>query len=337
MTVPDSAAVPDRRPDRTPLHVATAINHAYLPWYATALLSCIRSSPEVEVRVELIYDSDVTAADMDRLAAMLAEVGVSLRTHPLDTGRLTELPDAVAAHGGSISCARLIVADLLTDVDRCLYLDADTLTVSTLAPLVSVDLDGVPLAAVRNVVQPSMRPRLATLGVADPLRYLNSGVLLMNLDNLRRNDGVGALLEFIRNRSEDLLWVDQDALNAVFDGQWLELHPRWNAQNSFWRWHAWSAETLGAESLQETLDDPAILHFEGPSLAKPWHYLSAHDYRHQYRAVLADTPWRDLELEDRTVVTRLLARLPWDSRLRGYIRLTRVREAMRRMARLPGR
>jgi lipopolysaccharide biosynthesis glycosyltransferase len=169
------------------------------------------------------------------------------------------------------------------------------------------------------------------------MRYLNSGVLLMNLEHLRRNDGVGALVEFVQERASDLLWVDQDALNVVFDGQWLELHPRWNAQNSFFRWTAWSEEAIGATRLRETVEDPAILHFEGPALAKPWHYLCAHDYRHRYRDMFATTPWAGIALEDRTVVTRLLARLPWESRLPAYVKLTQAREARRRAARLLGR
>ncbi|MGN6475391.1 MAG: glycosyltransferase family 8 protein [Mycobacteriales bacterium] len=319
--------------DRKPLHVATAVNQAYLPWYATALLSAIQSSPDVDVRVEFIYDADVTSADTDRLGEMLAEVGASLRSHRLDQGRLTGLPEAVAAHGGPISCARLVVADLLPDVDRCLYLDADTLTVSSLGPLCGIDLEGVPLAAVRNVVQPHMRPRVRALGVADPSRYLNSGVLLMNLDHLRRTDGVDALLDFIHRRADELLWVDQDALNVVFDGQWLELHPRWNAQNSFFRWTAWSEESIGATRLQETLADPAILHFEGPSLSKPWHYLSGHEYRHRYRSTLAATPWQGVGLEDRTIATRLLAVLPWKARVPAYLKLKDARDAARRITR----
>jgi lipopolysaccharide biosynthesis glycosyltransferase len=261
---------------------------------------------------------------------MIEAEGAGIDFHPLELARLSELPEAaVAVHGGPISCARLVVAELLPEVDRCLYLDADTLTVSSLEPLLSVDLEGAPLAAVRNVVAPPMRPRLEAFDLDDPLRYLNSGILLMNLEYLRRHRGSDALLGFIRERADTLLWVDQDALNSVFAGQWVELHPRWNAQNSFWRWRAWSEETFGASRLREALERPAIIHFEGPSLSKPWHYLSAHAYRHEYRAVLATTPWGEVELEDRTPVTRALRLLPWTLRLRAYLRLIQLREKTR--------
>jgi lipopolysaccharide biosynthesis glycosyltransferase len=159
------------------------------------------------------------------------------------------------------------------------------------------------------------------LGFARPLRYLNSGVLVMNLDHMRRHDAGDELLSYIRTHAASLLWVDQDALNAVFAGSWLELHPRWNAQNSFWNWAGLAEETFGRELLAEATTDPGILHFEGPHLAKPWHYLSNHAYRRQYRAALASTPWGAIPLEDRTIATRLIGRLPWNPRVRAYLRL----------------
>lgn len=307
------------------MHVATASNRSYLPWCATALLSCIRATGDVAFHVHLLRDRDVTASDEARLRDMVERLGASIEFHPVDYERLAPLPPSVEAHGGAISCARLVLAETLADVDVCLYLDADTLTVSSLAPLASLPVSDAPLAAVRNVVEPAMRRRLRDLGFSDPLRYLNSGVLVMNLEYLRRHDASTELLSYVRAYADSLLWVDQDALNAVFEGAWHELHPKWNAQNSFWNWSGWAAETVGADRLAEATTEPAILHFEGPLLAKPWHYLSNHVYRHEYRAALAATPWGVSPLEDRTVATRVLARLSWERRISAYLRLLELR------------
>jgi lipopolysaccharide biosynthesis glycosyltransferase len=309
-----------------PLHLATATNRAYLPWCATALLSAVRTTvTDAAVNVHLIRDDDVSAADERLLRDMVESLGAEIDFHPVDYDRLATLPPSVAAHGGAVSCARLILAETLSDVDVCVYLDADTLTVDSLAPMASLPAPDVPLAAVLNVVAPYMRRRLHDLGLTEPLRYLNSGVLVMNLDLLRRHGAAEELLSYVRTNADSLLWVDQDALNAVFAGAWHELHPRWNAQNSFWNWSGWAAETLGADRLAEATSDPGILHFEGPTLAKPWHYLSGHVYRHDFRAALSATPWSGLPLEDRTLATRLLVHLPWERRLSAYLRLIEVR------------
>jgi lipopolysaccharide biosynthesis glycosyltransferase len=311
------------------LHVATGTNSAYLHWCATTVLSAIRSTPELQLVVHVIVDQDVTEQHRDRLSGMASDAGGEVRFLELDQSRLADLPDPVRHHGGAISCARFLLPDQLLDVDRLVYLDADTLTASSLAPLAETPLGGTGLGAVTNVVEPRMRWHLERLGLA-ARPYLNSGVLLMDLDWMRRHDSPRLLLECLRDRADELMWVDQDALNLVFGDDWVPLHPRWNAQNSLWRWPDLAAEVFGRAQLDEALTDPAVLHFEGPSIAKPWHYLCTHPYASAYRDVAARTPWGPVQLSDRTAATALIARTPRSWRLPLYVRLLQMRSWFRR-------
>jgi lipopolysaccharide biosynthesis glycosyltransferase len=311
------------------LHVATGTNSAYLHWCATTVLSAIRSTPQRRVVAHVIADPDVAAQDRNRLSGMAAAAGGELDFLELDVARLADLPAPARNHGGAISCARFLLPDQLPGVDRVVYLDADTLTVSSLAPLATAPLDGSGLAAVTNVVEPRMRWHVQRLGLGDR-PYLNSGVLVMDLDWMRRHDSPRLLLECLRDRAEELMWVDQDALNLVFGDGWTRLHPRWNAQNSLWRWPDLAAGVVGREQLDEALADPAVLHFEGPSIAKPWHYLCTHPYAPAYRDVAAATPWGPVPLSDRTPVTALIARTPRSWRIPLYVRLLQARKRFRR-------
>jgi len=99
--------------------------------------------------------------------------------------------------------------------------------------------------------------------------------------------------------------------------------------NSLWTWRARAIDVLGEAAVDEAVSDPAVLHFEGPSLCKPWHYLCEHPWRDAYRAVLRQTPWGDVALEDRTVGTRLIAHLPKERRLPAFRRLDRARAQLR--------
>jgi lipopolysaccharide biosynthesis glycosyltransferase len=143
-----------------------------------------------------------------------------------------------------------------------------------------------------------------------PGGFFNSGVLLMDLDVMRREGCTEELLRYANDNRDALLWPDQDVLNAVFAGRWMSLHPRWNVQNSFWSWADWALDVFSAADLREAMTSPRIRHFEGPSLSKPWHYLCPLPGRMEYRAVLAETPWANRPLEDRTVATRLIRMLP---------------------------
>lgn len=305
--------------------VALATDRAYLPWTATAVLSCLRAHPDPGVvDVHLAHAADVTAEDLRRLQAMVESEGGRLHPLPVAALDLGPLPSGVLAHGGAVSCARLALPEALPQVDRLVYLDADTLVRRPLDELWSVALHDRPLAAVRNVVEPAAADRVRTLG-ADPDRYLNSGVLVMDLARMRELDTSAALLDVVRREGERLLWVDQDALNLALGADWLELHPRWNAQNSFWHWPDRAERLLGTDLVRAARDDPAVLHFEGPWLCKPWHYLCDHPHVEGYRALLQQTPWAGTPLTDRTVATRGIRRLPPRHRTAAFIRLLRAR------------
>jgi lipopolysaccharide biosynthesis glycosyltransferase len=311
------------------VHVATGTNNSYLHWCATTILSAIRSTPEQRLVAHVIVDRDVGMADRGRLSRMALAAGGVVEFLELDEDRLSDLPGPVRNHGGAISCARFLLPDQLPSVDRLVYLDADTLTAGSLAPLAAAPLDGSGLGAVTNVVEPRMRWHLERLGLADR-PYLNSGVLVMDLDWMRRHDSPRLLLDCLRDNSEQLLWVDQDALNLVFGDGWARLHPRWNAQNSLWRWPELAAQVYGEDASREALQAPSVLHFEGPSIAKPWHYLCTHPYAAAYRDVAGRTPWGPVRLSDRTPATALIARMPPSWRLPAYVWLLQARSRFRR-------
>lgn len=311
-----------------PVHVALATDHAYLPWCATAVLSCLRTA-DCGVVVHLVHAADVGPGERDRFRAMVEAEGGELRLLAVDDLDVGWLPPAVAGFGGAVSCARLVLPEVLTDVDRLLYLDADTLVLRAVGELYRAPLQGRPVGAVRNVVEAAAADRLRSLG-ADPQRYLNSGVLLMDLEELRRRGTAAALTACVRERGDRLLWVDQDALNLVLGDDWHELPPRWNAQNSLWSWTSEAVEVFGVDAVADATRAPAVLHFEGPWLCKPWHYLCTHPWADEYRRTLAETPWGGAPLTDRTPVTRAIRRLPQRRQVDAYVRLVRLRRRLGR-------
>jgi lipopolysaccharide biosynthesis glycosyltransferase len=311
------------------IHLATATDRQYLPWCATAILSAIRATSE-PCTFHLIHSPDVGADERRQLSLLAQASSGSVEFIPLPEHDLPSLPEAVAAHGGAISCARFLLPQMLTNVDRLIYLDADTLTVDSLAPLAALDMQGAPVAAVLNVVEQAMRTRISRLGLKNPHRYLNSGVLLMDLRRMRELDSVAALLDCTERQAPHLLWVDQDVLNLVFEDNWLALEPRWNVQNSLLYWRSWAEEVFEPSQVEDATRRPAILHFEGPSLAKPWHYLSQHPYTTRYRDMLAETPWACAAPTGRTWFNRLIKPLSRERQVRAIIAQERVKRRLGR-------
>jgi lipopolysaccharide biosynthesis glycosyltransferase len=316
------------------IQVALATDEGYLPWCATLLQSCIEHNRADELKFHVLHEGGVPNEAQRQLARLVRGAGSDIEFHPATPSQLSQLPAA----GGRVIWLRTLLPEVLPDVSRVLYLDGDTLVADSISSLWGTQLDA-PIAAVANVVEPTLYAHVRRLGVEDPRAVFNSGVLLMDLDRMRRENSFDALAAFAREwPPDDLVWPDQDAYNAVFAGRWQSLHPRWNAQNSLWMWPAWAGAVFGEAVVQQARSAPAILHFEGPHLCKPWHYLSQHPWREEYLRTLARTPWADTGVQDRTAATRLIRRLPPSARLPTFVLVLRWRRRRdRRAARGPGR
>jgi lipopolysaccharide biosynthesis glycosyltransferase len=272
----------------TPIDVACAADARYLAHGAAMLHSVASVDHGGALRIHFLHGSDIPAGDLDALERMLAGAGASLSRHAIDEAAIAGLPD-----WGRIPTTmwyRIMLPELLGQTERVLYLDIDTLVLDSLGPLWELELDDSYLAAVTNVPERHMMGHAAELGLPGPEAYFNSGVLLMNLELMRREGSSAALRECALTRREQLLWPDQDTLNLVLGDRRRELHPRWNLMNSI-RSFPWSEELLGAEAVAEAVADPAIVHFEGPDLNKPWHLLCDHPLRERYAEHRGATPW----------------------------------------------
>lgn len=309
------------------IHVACAADAAYLPHAAAMLRSLLSRHPGATTH--LLHGAALPAADIGRLRAMCESAGGALCAHTIADAAVAGL-----AEMDRIPRAmwyRLFLPDLLADVDRVLYLDCDVLVMDDLDPLWATDFGDRLLACVSNVFERGAETRARDLGLASPGQYFNSGVMLLNLRAWRAQDTTREVLRIAR--SQRLVWPDQDALNLALAGRWLPLHPRWNCQNSLFFLDQ-ARDVFGAPVVREATTHPAILHFEGGELAKPWHYLCKHPRRAEYFRQRAATPWPEVAVEGRTALNRLLRGLPSPWLIAALRLQQRVRGAVqRRLAR----
>lgn len=169
---------------------------------------------------------------------------------------------------------RLFFAQLL-QVDKLLYLDVDMVVIKDLQELYNTDISGHVLAAVQD---PYFKVR-DDLGLQSREDYFNTGMLLMNLNEWREQQITEKALNYTKANPEKLIYVDQDALNAVLCGNWMHLDKRYNL-------------TRGDVPVQvptrEILKDTVIVHYN--TSEKPWHTLSRNKLRFLYHYYLKFSP-----------------------------------------------
>ena len=190
---------------------------------------------------------------------------------------------------------KLLLAETLADrYDRILYLDADLTIHEELAPIFSLDTRGRPLAAVPSAAsrtgfnwqrRRSEAAHFQALGMTEPHRFVNAGVMLIDVGQWNREDLTARSLDFIRRNPSICRLPDEDALNAILDGHVAELSPVWNLWAAIW-----------ADREVRALVQPAIIHYVGPN--KPWKRFKSrkrlfeHRAAHRlYREFVTESPW----------------------------------------------
>jgi lipopolysaccharide biosynthesis glycosyltransferase len=248
------------------------------------------------VTVHFLCPDGLSTGTRTKLSRLIEGLGGTVEFIEVAAARIEGLPgwDYIPASMWN----RIFLPELLPGIDRVLYLDVDTIVMDDLGPLFETDVLGSYVAAVTNVFQLNHLHRLGALGIDDPRDYFNSGVLLMNLDLMRRDDCSAAIRDYAR-AGRSMLWPDQDALNAVLGKRRVHLHPRWNVMNSVLAF-PWSVYAFGADAVAEARSRPGIRHFEGPAINKPWHLLCEWPMREAYFHHRQATPWPDAAIEGRT-------------------------------------
>ena len=112
---------------------------------------------------------------------------------------------------------RFLLPELLPELDRILYLDSDLVVNGPLRPLWETSLDGYYCAGVKDswIEQISYKYRL---GMSQAELYINAGVILMNLEQMRKDQAADQLLQTATQKGTQFEYQDQDVINTTFRG-----------------------------------------------------------------------------------------------------------------------
>lgn len=268
---------------------------------APAVLLCVDHGFTVPLAVCL---ASLDAAGSGPVVAHVAHPGIAadvrariaqpLRRVHVVWHRVDLAPLRGAHHSVFLSPAslyRLLLASVLpAELDRVVYLDADTVVRAPLDDLFDEPLGGRILAAVREAQSPwaagPLGPPWRELGLDPATPYFNSGVLVVDLAAWRRHRVGERCLDLLREQRPR--WGDQDALNTVVGGAWHELPRRYNLQTADVRGDA-AAWALWPGDVQDAVARPAVVHFTERD--KPWHPGSQHPLASLWFEQLDTTAW----------------------------------------------
>lgn len=295
--------------------------------YAMPLAACLASAcyflgADASLRV-FVLDADLEPATRAKLERSIvtpqnaARVSLTFVPVPRDAA-IRRSPGRM--HLNWVALTKLLIPDLLPQVDKAIWIDSDMVVCADLVDLWNVDMRDHALLAVKESTVGRTVPFAPDYGVPLDTPYFNSGLMVMDLVALRRVDFTVRALRFLQDHLGQLPYLDQDVFNVVGAGTWLPLDPLWNF-------------VVGAEphSLElvtraRARPHPYIVHYA--SYPKPWHWFYGLDRPHQayFYHALALTEWRGWMPPDRAerfIQTRLPALYGPLKRLEAFVRRSR--------------
>ena len=257
------------------MEIVFAISDSYSQHCCVAMASILCNNPGREIHFHILSDN-IADANKQKFAA-LSKLGTKydIYYHNIPLTRFenfSEMLGRITLHG----YYRYVIADILPETNKCLYLDADLVVNGPLDKLWETDMEGYYCAGAVDIGIRDAHKEKLNLG---DYPYINSGVLLLNLDMIRKDNMIPKLFEKTSEISSYMKYLDQDAINYVFRGKILVLPQIWNF--------------MKADSLAhpELCKEAVIIHYTEDR--KPWlpDYYSRHTMRRLYFRYLKMTPY----------------------------------------------
>ena len=236
-----------------------AVDDGYVPFLAVALESLIRnSSKNYYYAIKILY-TDIEERNKKKIAKYERD---NVKIEFVDLNYyIEEVKDKLYTRDyyTNTTYFRLFIPNLYPQYDKVLYLDSDIVVLGDIADLYNVEIgDNLVAAAPDDVIQSSnifQEYAERVVGVAKYQHYFNAGILLMNLDEMRKFDFQEKFL-YLLEQIKFTVAQDQDYLNRLCKGRAKIISTVWDRM------------PIPDPNVKE--EDLKIIHYN--LIYKPWHF-----------------------------------------------------------------
>lgn len=268
-------------------HILYTINNNYFRHFMVSLISLLENNMKHRIFIHVVSDklTDENKRTLENIRFMYPNMTYEL----YDSKVILEFMknyNITPYRGSVIPVYRLFFSLILKDIDRLLYLDADTIVVNDLA-LDDLYVDKPIMACIDHMP----KSYIESLD-KDIDRYFNSGVLLIKNKEFMNKGMMDEIIKTIRSNDKDLSFFDQDILNITFKGDIgilplnyniLSLDYYFRNVHKAFRHEFDYQDFYSDEEIKYALEEPVILHATDIYGVRPWDDNSIHPYNEVYR------------------------------------------------------
>lgn len=234
------------------------IDTKYAPYASVAIASLIHnSSLEYDYNIHIVYDSLTLEAKEKLQALETPHAHLIFNKMDEELALITNRPENLLRTDTFTLTIffRLFIPEMFKEYKKAIYIDSDTVVLGDISLLYKTDLEDnlyggcKDISCQNNELLCNYFKENAGVSIDN---YINSGVLLMNMEKLREVKFANHFLYLLNKYHFDTVCPDQDYINAMAYGKILLLDNKWNAMPS-----------------EEVIKNPCIVHYN--LFSKPWH------------------------------------------------------------------
>lgn len=261
-------------------HIAFCVNDNYVQYICVTIISILESNPNLPIWIHILTDG--ISSKSEKMLNSVWEKSNPLNKISIHLVDDSDLKSLKTGYWSKYAWYRIFIPQILNNINKVLYLDADTLILGSLSGFEEYDLTEKSIGAVPEDI---FAGHLPTLNI-DPNRlYYCDGVMLMNLDYWRKNKLKDKILDFAKKNHDILSFPDQDCINIICHNSSFQLPIKYGIT---------STHIIGRlrnkyiEEIKEGLISPVIIHYLGWH-EQPWFSTCSHyakDLWHKYNKKL---------------------------------------------------
>ena len=200
----------------------------YSMWVGVVMQSVLEHTC-APICFHILHDDTLNDQNREKLVQVATQNGDRIQFHNLGDAFGNSLKEKMGRYTIG-SMFRVMLPELLPDVDKIIYLDADILVNRDIKELWDTDIQDYCLAAVPDysTVNGLETPYPVAKQEVPASHYFNTGVLCMNLDRIRAKGNMHENILNYLEENQGARLLDQDALNAVYGGETFLVDGSWN-------------------------------------------------------------------------------------------------------------
>lgn len=173
-----------------------------------------------------IYVLDIGISETNKAKIKRLKGNYEINFIPIDEKLFKDFPSI--NHLKTLNYARILLPSLV-ECDKILFLDCDILVLDDLSKLYNMDFEDTYACVIKDRTSNEIFT-IRQKEILNIKNYFNAGVMLLNLKKIRQDKIESRCIKFILENPDKILFLEQCALNYVFQDNVKFIDKKWNYQ-----------------------------------------------------------------------------------------------------------